>query len=128
MAPLLPALIDKSPEYCLALILQRTRQLLAEHAPNLGGRKSLHVLDLALLNAIDDLEQVAASTQVIQSEAKAVSELTSNDRQEHLQAALRALEQNTDTPVEHPGIEHLKWLLSIATKKPQPRKRDRQAH
>jgi hypothetical protein len=127
LAPFLPDHIDKTPEYCLAQILQTTRLLLAEAAANIRDRRSLRVLDLALLNAIDDLEQIDAPAQIIQSEPGAARERPSDSQQERLQAALCELEQNEDARLEHPGIAQLKWLLSLVTKSPSPERRNSEA-
>jgi hypothetical protein len=119
-APLLPELIDQTSEHCLAEILQATRLLLAEFAADITDKKSLHVLDLALLNAIDDLEPVDVPAQFIESDSRMTGEPFSKNRQKRLHATLRELEQNEDIHLKHIGIKHLKWLLSLISKKPQP--------
>jgi hypothetical protein len=56
-----PGITEQSRAHELQLILRSTQSLLAYHAPYIDDRRSLRVLDLALLNAIADLQEIDAS-------------------------------------------------------------------
>ena len=56
-----PDITEQSRSHELQLILRSAHSFLACHTPYIKDRRSLRVLDLALLNAIADLQEIDPS-------------------------------------------------------------------
>ena len=54
-------IVEHSHAHDLQLILRSAHSFLAYHAPHIKDGRALRILDLALLNAIADLQQLDAS-------------------------------------------------------------------
>ena len=53
-----PHISEQLHAHDLELFLRSTRSFLADHSSHIMNGRSLRILDLALLNAIDDLQQL----------------------------------------------------------------------